>query len=39
MRFTRDVRERLARARRATLVFLWALEEVLKGHEQKEALK
>jgi hypothetical protein len=39
MSFTPDVRERLARARRATLVFLWALEDILKEHEQKEALQ
>lgn len=36
MRFTRDVRERFARARMATQVFLWILEEMLKQHEQKE---
>jgi len=36
MSFTRGVRERIARARMATLVFLWALEEKLREHEQKE---
>ena len=28
MRYTPDTRERLSRARRATLVFLWALQEI-----------
>lgn len=36
MSFTPDIRERFARARMTTFVFLWLLDEALKDHEQRE---